>query len=38
LAIWPAQPAERKPIVLRDVLRESQVLDALKEAGPSKGQ
>jgi thiol:disulfide interchange protein len=37
LAIWPAKPTEKKAIVLRDVLLESQVLDALKEAGPSKG-
>ena len=34
LAIWPAEGGE--PIVLSDVLRESQVLDALKQAGPSK--
>ena len=36
LAIWPAQPPEQKVIVLSDLLPESQVLDALKEAGPSK--
>jgi len=35
LAIWPA--GEETPIILADVLRESQVLDALQEAGPSKG-
>ncbi len=38
LAIWPAEPANGDPIVLPDVLRESQVLDALKKAGPSKGR
>ena len=36
LAIWPAQPSEKKVLILSDLLRESQVLDALKEAGPSK--
>jgi thiol:disulfide interchange protein len=36
LAIWPPGPPETKPIVLSDLLRESQVLAALKEAGPSK--
>ena len=36
LAIWPAQPTEQKVIVLSDLLLESQVLDALEEAGPSK--
>ena len=36
LAIWPAGPEEKKPIVLSDLLLESQVLDALKRAGPSK--
>jgi thiol:disulfide interchange protein len=35
LVIWPAQP-DSKPIVLTDVLTESTVLDALKQAGPSK--
>jgi thiol:disulfide interchange protein len=33
LAIWPP---EGKPIILVDLLREGQVLDALKKAGPSK--
>jgi len=36
LAIWPAQPPDSKPIVLTDLLSESQVLEALKKAGPSK--
>jgi thiol:disulfide interchange protein len=36
LAIWPAQPPDSKPIVLTDLLSESQVLEALKNAGPSK--
>ncbi len=36
LAIWPAQPSGRKVIALADLLLESQVLDALKQAGPSK--
>ena len=36
LAIWPAQPSAKKVIVLSDLLRESQVLDGLNEAGPSK--
>jgi thiol:disulfide interchange protein len=34
LVIWPASGA--KPIVLPDVLTEGQVLDAIKQAGPSK--
>lgn len=38
LAIWPAQPAGGNPIKLADLLRESDVLDALKAAGPSKAQ
>jgi len=38
LALWPAQPADKEVIVLRDLLFESQVLDALKKAGPSKKQ
>ena len=36
LAIWPGEPSEKKAIVLSDLLQESQVLEALKEAGPSK--
>jgi len=36
LAIWPGQPPESKPIILSDLLSETQVLDALKKAGPSK--
>lgn len=36
MAIWPGQSQEKKPIILSDLLRESQVLDALKQAGPSK--
>jgi thiol:disulfide interchange protein len=38
LAIWPAQPAGRNVIALADLLRESQVLEALKQAGPSRPQ
>ena len=34
LAIWPA--GKETPIILADLLRESQVLKALQEAGPSK--
>ncbi len=36
LAIWPARSSQRKVIALADLLLESQVLDALKQAGPSK--
>jgi thiol:disulfide interchange protein len=36
MVIWPAEPAGREPIVLSDLLTEQKVLDALKEAGPSK--
>lgn len=39
LAVFPAaQPDEppREPIILRDLITESQVLDALKQAGPSR--
>jgi cytochrome c biogenesis protein CcdA len=36
LAIWPAQPPQRDVILLSDLLGESQVLEALKEAGVSK--
>ncbi|GIW98026.1 MAG: thiol:disulfide interchange protein DsbD [Pirellulaceae bacterium] len=35
LAIYPADPAA-EPIVLRDLLTETQVLEALREAGPSR--
>jgi thiol:disulfide interchange protein len=35
LAIWPASPPGSRPIVLSDLLKESQVLGALKQAGPS---
>jgi thiol:disulfide interchange protein len=38
LAIWPAQPSQREVITMSDVLMESQVLEALKEAGPSKSK
>ncbi|MCA9125611.1 MAG: thioredoxin family protein [Planctomycetales bacterium] len=34
LAIYPAEPGA-EPIILRDLLTESQVIDALKRAGPS---
>ena len=36
LAIWPAGPPEKKPILLPDVISQSDVLKALEEAGPSK--
>ncbi|MFN3189690.1 MAG: protein-disulfide reductase DsbD domain-containing protein [Aureliella sp.] len=36
LAIYPAD-SSKEPILLRDVLTENQVLEALNEAGPSKG-
>lgn len=35
LAVWPADP-NAEAIVLTDLLSESEVLDALEEAGPSK--
>jgi thiol:disulfide interchange protein len=35
LAIWPSEP-QSQPMVLSDLLQESQVLDALKHAGPSR--
>ncbi len=37
LAIWPAGAADDEVIVLRDLLWESQVVEALERAGPSKG-
>jgi cytochrome c biogenesis protein CcdA len=36
LAIWPAENKGKSPVVLSDLLVESQVLAALQEAGPSK--
>ncbi|MGD0655040.1 MAG: thioredoxin family protein [Thermoguttaceae bacterium] len=36
LAIWPANSQGQEPIILSDLLSESQVLEALKTAGPSK--
>jgi thiol:disulfide interchange protein len=39
LAVFPAAAADeppRDPIILRDLITESQVLDALKQAGPSR--
>ncbi len=36
MAIWPANSPDGKPIVLSDLLTESMVLEALKQAGPSK--
>ena len=36
LAIWPANSQDPKPIILSDLLTQSQVLEALKNAGPSK--
>ncbi|NLF09403.1 MAG: hypothetical protein GX594_15700 [Pirellulaceae bacterium] len=35
LAIWPAQPPGAEPIVLPDVITQSQLLGALEKAGPS---
>lgn len=37
LAIYPAGETSEKVIVLRDLLRERTVLEALREAGPSQG-
>jgi len=36
LAIWPAGAPDDQVIVLRDLLREKDVLEGLKQAGPSK--
>lgn len=36
LVVWPAEPEGAAPIKLPDVILESQVLDALRRAGPSK--
>jgi thiol:disulfide interchange protein len=37
LVIYPAdRPADQKPLVLADLVRESEVLDALRQAGPSR--
>jgi len=36
LAIWPAGAGDQEVIVLRDLLSESQVLEALERAGPSR--
>ncbi|MFM8379667.1 MAG: thioredoxin family protein, partial [Planctomycetia bacterium] len=39
LAVFPASAADeppRDPIILRDLITESQVLEALKQAGPSR--
>jgi hypothetical protein len=36
LAIWPARPTDKKVITLPDLLSKSQVVAALKEAGPSE--
>ncbi|MEN6451200.1 MAG: thioredoxin family protein [Thermoguttaceae bacterium] len=36
LAIWPTAQTGQKPIVLQDLLKERDVLEALKQAGPSK--
>lgn len=36
LAIWPAESKDAKPIILSDLISQSQVLDALEKAGPSK--
>ena len=37
LAIYPADPTQ-EPIVLRDAITESQLIEALKEAGPSQSK
>jgi len=37
LAIYPADPSA-PPIILRDTITESQLIEALKEAGPSQPQ
>ncbi|MCC6126684.1 MAG: thioredoxin family protein [Pirellulales bacterium] len=36
LAIWPANPQDQEVIVLPDLLSESEVIEALHRAGPSK--
>ena len=36
LAIWPAKPKDKEVIILSDLLSQSQVIEALEEAGPSK--
>jgi thiol:disulfide interchange protein len=36
LAIWPAGAGEGQPIILDGILLENQVLEALRQAGPSK--
>lgn len=36
LAIYPAEP-DAEPILLRDVITQSQLIEALEKAGPSKG-
>ena len=36
LAIWPANSGQQKPIILTDLLTESQVVEELQEAGPSR--
>ena len=38
LAIYPAGGSDKDVIILRDLLREGQVLDAMKKAGPSKAK
>jgi thiol:disulfide interchange protein len=36
LAIWPAGAADEDVIILTDVLLESEVIEALEQAGPSR--
>ena len=38
LAIWPASSAYDQPVILDGTLTESQVIEALERAGPSRGQ
>jgi hypothetical protein len=37
LAIYPADKPREDVIILRDLVTQKQVLEALKEAGPSRG-
>ena len=37
LVIYPGDPV-KEPIILRDVVTEGQVIDALEEAGPSQAK
>jgi thiol:disulfide interchange protein len=36
LVIWPSTPPEAKPIILPDLMTQDRVLEAIKQAGPSR--